>query len=165
MSADNKVKLVALGGLLQRIGNFNPHTYESDFNSRLIQQKTVYLMEQFGLNIGYSFSWYLRGPYSPNLTRDTYEMAKTYSEISPVKFADPKMEQRFCTFLEFIRPISRDTFYLEKLAVVHFLYSMYPKLSQKEVFNKVHAKISSVDFNEFEQLLSLLKTYNLIGEN
>lgn len=47
----------------------------SDFSSRLILQKAVYLLEEAGIRLGYSFNWYLRGPYSPGLTRDLYDFA------------------------------------------------------------------------------------------
>ncbi len=163
MSADENKRMVALGGLLLRIGNFNGHNYEKNFDSRLVLQKTVYLMQQFGLNIGYSFSWYLRGPYSPNLTRDAYELTKSNYEI-PVKFADRNKEQRFCEFLEFINPISNNSYYLEKLAVTHFLYTMYPTLSKGEIYSKVRKKIPSVSLNDFNQMLKLLRSHNLIGE-
>ena len=38
-------------------------------------QKYVYIMERLGLNLGYSFSGYLRGPYSPDLANDYYSRA------------------------------------------------------------------------------------------
>ncbi len=44
----------------------------SGFDSRLILQKAVYLAEEAGINLGYPFNWYLRGPYSPALTRDLF---------------------------------------------------------------------------------------------
>lgn len=47
----------------------------SGFDSRLILQKSVYLLEEAGIRLGYSFNWYLRGPYSPGLTRDLYDLA------------------------------------------------------------------------------------------
>jgi len=54
----------------------------SGFNSRLILQKTVYLLEEAGIRLGYSFSWYLRGPYSPGLTRDLYDLNASSEDIA-----------------------------------------------------------------------------------
>jgi hypothetical protein len=162
MSAQENSRKVALGGLLHRIGSFDPKSYETSFNSRLVLQKTVYLMEQFGLNIGYSFSWYLRGPYSPNLTRDTYELLKSYSEVSPVKFVNPDKEKRFCEFLNFIRPISDNHSYLERVAVVHFLCMLYRTRPNMEIFAKVNNKLPSVTFREFQEIIELLRNYNLL---
>jgi hypothetical protein len=41
---------------------------------RLILQKAVYLA-QTKVSLGYSYGWYLKGPYSPGLTQDYYELA------------------------------------------------------------------------------------------
>ena len=40
-----------------------------EFDDRLQLQKLVFLARKIGYPIGYSFSWYARGPYSPSLTR------------------------------------------------------------------------------------------------
>lgn len=44
----------------------------STFDDRLILQKTVYLIQQLGVSLGYSYSWYIRGPYSRDLTADAF---------------------------------------------------------------------------------------------
>ncbi|MCA9162489.1 MAG: hypothetical protein R3C99_23825 [Pirellulaceae bacterium] len=53
----------------------------SDFASRLILQKTVYLIEEAGIKLSYPFNWYLRGPYSPALTRDLFDLASNREDI------------------------------------------------------------------------------------
>src|SRR3989442_1336381 len=45
-----------------------------DFPSRLSLQKTIYLVQAAGVDLGYSYSWYLRGPYSSALTRDAFAL-------------------------------------------------------------------------------------------
>lgn len=42
------------------------------FNERLILQKSVYLLQVAGIHIGYRFRWYIRGPYSPDLTAGAF---------------------------------------------------------------------------------------------
>jgi len=44
----------------------------SSFESRLIIQKATLLLQLMGVELGYPFSLYIRGPYSPELTRDLY---------------------------------------------------------------------------------------------
>jgi uncharacterized protein YwgA len=46
------------------------------FDQRLIAQKLVYLLEELGVRLGYkgTFSFYLRGTYSPTLTKDLFQM-------------------------------------------------------------------------------------------
>jgi uncharacterized protein YwgA len=39
----------------------------TDFDSRLELQKYIYLVQAFGVDLGFGFSWYLRGPYSSYL--------------------------------------------------------------------------------------------------
>lgn len=36
----------------------------SDFDARLVFQKKTYLLQELGLQLGLSFGWYKRGPYS-----------------------------------------------------------------------------------------------------
>lgn len=38
-------------------------------------QKAVYLAQAAGVDLGYHYNWYLKGPYSPALTRDYYPLA------------------------------------------------------------------------------------------
>lgn len=51
------------------------------FDSRLILQKAVYLLEEAGIRLGYSYNWYLRGPYSPGLTRDLYDLKSNTTDV------------------------------------------------------------------------------------
>ncbi len=44
-------------------------------DDRKLIQKVVYLGQQLGLPLSYSFGWYKRGPYSPRLTRDYYTLS------------------------------------------------------------------------------------------
>jgi len=41
---------------------------------RVKLQKAVYLAQTAGLPLGYRYSWYIRGPYSPDLTRDYFAL-------------------------------------------------------------------------------------------
>ncbi|MCX5844662.1 MAG: hypothetical protein NT022_13120 [Deltaproteobacteria bacterium] len=44
----------------------------SSFSDRIRLQKLVYILSKAGLDLGYSFSWYLRGSYSSPLASDGY---------------------------------------------------------------------------------------------
>ena len=46
------------------------------FHDRLIVQKTIYLAQAAGINLGYFFHWYLRGPYCSDLTGDVFAMSR-----------------------------------------------------------------------------------------
>ena len=39
-------------------------------------QKAVYLGQLSGISFGYSYGWYLMGPYSPSLTQDYFQLTQ-----------------------------------------------------------------------------------------
>jgi len=45
------------------------------FDERLVIQKSVCLLQYAGVHLGYRFRWYLRGPYSTELTNDAFWLA------------------------------------------------------------------------------------------
>lgn len=45
---------------------------KESFDDRLICQKKIYLLQSLGTDLGYSYNWYVRGPYSPTLTTYLY---------------------------------------------------------------------------------------------
>lgn len=44
------------------------------FPERLNLQKKVYLLQLTGIDLGYRYNWYLRGPYCPSLTQDAFAL-------------------------------------------------------------------------------------------
>lgn len=67
-----ETKLAALQLLLDGVGT---GTDISSKEKRLKVQKSVYIVQAAGIKLGYSFDWYINGPYSTELTRDYYELA------------------------------------------------------------------------------------------
>ena len=59
------------------------------FEKRMKMQSCIYLLQQFGLNVGdYDFSWYIHGPYSLQLQDDMLEISKeASSELHCSEFA------------------------------------------------------------------------------
>ena len=62
---------IALKLLLDAIGESSSIGSVED---RLRVQKAVYLAQISGMNLGYPYSWYVKGPYSPALTQDYYKL-------------------------------------------------------------------------------------------
>ena len=50
-------------------------------DERIAIQKLVCLTQEAGLQLGYGFNWYVRGPYSPSLTTDYYQIATTRETV------------------------------------------------------------------------------------
>jgi len=51
------------------------------FDHRLVAQKLVCLLELKGIDLGYPCSMYVRGPYSPDLTKDLYEFSDEFGNF------------------------------------------------------------------------------------
>lgn len=43
-------------------------------SDRILLQKKIYLAQNAGLPLGYGYSWYIHGPYSPDLTAVAYQV-------------------------------------------------------------------------------------------
>ncbi len=157
------IKVEELGGLLKRIGNYNPKSFEYSFKDRLILQKTVYLLQAFGLYLGYHFNWYLRGPYSITLARHGYELVDIYDRLPSAAFADENAEKRFNSFLLFMSEIKEDAEMLELLASLHFLRKRYPNFKKEELFNELSRKVF-VSRDKFEKAFHILREYKLIQQ-
>jgi uncharacterized protein YwgA len=56
--------------VLEEAGLHSPEL--TTFGDRLRLQKLIYIVQMGGLDLGYRYNWYLRGPYCPGLTRDAF---------------------------------------------------------------------------------------------
>ena len=76
---------VANGMVFQALG-----VKKDSFDNRIISQKKIFLLQEMGIEIGYSYNWYIRGPYSPDLTTyiyDNLDMLKDH-DFSAYKLSD-----------------------------------------------------------------------------
>ena len=156
-------RILILGGVLKRIGNFLPESFEKAFDSRLIFQKTIYLLQAFGLHFGYRFSWYVSGPYSTNLTRDGYELIGSFKEAPNVTFTKASSEEKFNDFLSFLGDRKNDANWLETLASIHFLRRVYPKKGRMEILGMILEKQPHLTAEEFNEALLHLEEFGLLG--
>jgi uncharacterized protein YwgA len=153
-------RALVLGGLLRRVGNFN---MMRSFRDRLIFQKTTYLLQAFGVYLGYGFSWYIYGPYSPSLTKDGFSILPVYPSIAPFHFSSPEAEQRFEKFVSFLGSHKNDAIWLEAVASVHSLRKLYPNLSQDEIVGRVATKQPYFSRRDAELAWSSLRSASLIA--
>ena len=72
-------------------------------NDRKRVQKAIYLAQRAGVSLGYRFHWYLRGPYSPALTKDYYELADAITDGDAA--VDKRMRSSPAAKLEQIKPL------------------------------------------------------------
>ena len=65
----------------------------SRFDDRLVAQKLVCLLDLKGINLGYSCSIYVRGPYSPDLTQDLFEFTNEFENLkTDIRLTAPEKE-------------------------------------------------------------------------
>jgi len=160
---DEQKRIRILGGLLKRIDNFSPESFEESFDSRLIFQKTVYLLQAFGLYLGYRFAWYISGPYSTGLTRDGYRLVDKFEESPDVTLKKELLEARFDEFLRFLGDRKNDAKWLETLASIHFLKSLYLGKRDKEIMHMILEKQPYLTNEEFNKALAYLEQFGLLG--
>jgi len=140
------------------------------FQDRLIMQKSVYLAQAAGVNLGYYYHWYLYGPYSPSLTRDEYAIAMDISadmDESEGWKLDDKSLQRLENIQSIFAEPDRDKLAkkLELLASVHFL------IDRRQVSGVDTSRITATlerfnkDFSkeEVEKALGELISYGLLA--
>ena len=65
----------------------------SRFDDRLIAQKLVCLLDLKGIDLGYTCSIYVRGPYSPYLTQDLFEFTNEFENLkTDIRLSAPEKE-------------------------------------------------------------------------
>ena len=97
-------------------------------DQRVTFQKAIYLAQVIGVPLRYRYSWYIMGPYSPDLTRDYYALHE-YADQSSTAGTKLAVREPFASALGKLRPamVPPDDIqldqreWLELLASVHFL--------------------------------------------
>ena len=144
------------------------------FDDRLILQKKIYLLQEFGLPLGYDFSWYIHGPYCSKLAKigttldrikDTLPV-KEENFVSDVQFINNDYKSRFKKFIKFLSNIDPDDKYtfadkLEILASIHILY--VKKFGTKEeILDRVVCKKDYFEIEECKKAWNLLEREGFI---
>ncbi len=117
-------------------------------SERKEKQKAIYLAKVFGIDLGYSYGWYVKGPYSPSLTKDYYELQETNSETT-VTLRDDILKSLESVKNNFVqnnkRPAGMQTpEWLELLASWHYLrkVSKYSITKANEVMSTQKSHLS-----------------------
>ena len=96
------------------------------FLDRLKLQKLVYLIREVGYDCAFSFDWYVRGPYSPSLTRALYSA----DEIGELSKGDVKLNGREFQIVHRLRLLLgdkiADPYTLELLASIWYYFPDTP---------------------------------------
>ncbi len=142
---DRRVELAKIVNSLRKGGFDFKVNY---FNNRLKLQKYVFLLRRYGIDLGYSYSYYIRGPYSPELADDYYNLPKVSEEIELPK-----------EFLKLIKDKSER--WLELASSLVMVFEKYPKISENEAI-KIVATSKLEDPNKLKEILRKLKEHKAI---
>lgn len=142
---------IQLAGLIKRIYSSLDIT---KFDDRLKLQKSIYLLQESGLNLGYNFRLYLRGPYCLQLARDSFDMPKI-DEVATLKFEDVDAESKFKELNNFISDIKDAAEKMEVIASLHLFHKLFPDKKDGEIIQLVQEKNAS-NANKKEMIISLL---------
>ena len=104
-------------------------------------QKSIYLAQSVGVDLGYYFNWYLMGPYCSSLAKDYYELNQSTA-------GDENVGRLRDDVLEKLRKVSEaatsrnkpvglnDVDWLEALASIHYLDNV-ARLDKESVARKI----------------------------
>jgi uncharacterized protein YwgA len=135
-----------LGGLIKRVSNFSMNSLDD----RLRFQKTVYLMQAFGIPLGYNFNWYIRGVYSSRVAEIGFNLKSKIDNIKSTEFSEEKYEVLFKKFLNFIEPFKNEVMMLEIFSSLHWFAKRKPGLD-KEVYIDLVANAKGIDIDTIEK--------------
>ncbi len=112
--------------VLNKIGLGNLEEID-DFTKRKTLQKKIYILQLTGLDLGYRYNWYLKGPYCPALADATLtlrEEVKYDKEFNDYRL-NSKTKSSFGKLKEIIAlpstPQTEESEWLELLASLHYL--------------------------------------------
>jgi len=116
------------------------------FSKRLNLQKRIYLLQLTGIDLGYRYNWYLRGPYCPSLTQDTFLLKdeisaneKDYEEYKLNPITKKKIGKAKEIWKALHAPSIETGGWVELLASLHYLkHIAWPRTVLKEdIFKKL----------------------------
>lgn len=149
---------VANGMVFQALG-----IKKDSFEDRIISQKKIFLLQEMGIDIGYSYNWYIRGPYSPDLTTyiyDNLDMLKDH-DFSEYRLSDAaKSKIDVINRLEKEKPQSLTVVaWYELLASLLYIIRKWSKENSYESLIKYKPKYTKADYDAAMNQLQKIGCY------
>ena len=149
-----------LAAILKDVGNFSM----DDFAGRLTLQKTVCLLQAFGVDLGYRFGWYLHGPYCKALFKDGHEARRVIGELPEVNvsFEGEEMQRRYEQFKEFMRDKKHDPALLEIGASICHLAAT--GIDKDDILKVTEDKKPEFSRSQCVSMWDELERYGVVGD-
>jgi uncharacterized protein YwgA len=135
----------------------SPNVHE--YRGRFFTQKIAFLAKNLGIDITYSFTVYVAGPYSPGLTCDYYaqtakvETLQTDYELTP---SDVQVLEK----IKACHDIFESMGLMEAASTIVYLKSQNPELSDDELF--VRVKWLKPHLTDSERTIGITKAKELL---
>ena len=91
---------IATALVIRDLNCFNLETIQD----RILLQKKVYLFQDLGVSLGYGYSWYVHGPYSPDLATVAYQIIPEGSD----SLRDKTIKQDFALVIKDVNDIEKE---------------------------------------------------------
>lgn len=108
----------SLGKLKSIIAYLDINIDINRFASRKQIQKIVYLIQEFGIDLNFKFSWYLHGPYCKELTAALYNEELDKSKVTSLSMSE---KERLKEMKKFLNSDIKSSQKLELIASLHYL--------------------------------------------
>src|SRR5438034_370853 len=147
-------------GIFDRLKNFSMQT----LRERIVVQKTIYFTQQFGAYLGYNYSWYVYGPYSPSLAKDAFAVWSAGKGTADSRVDVPDLGGVLDQLEKFLGKRYKDAVWLETLGSLHMLSKLYPSESVRQLVTRVLKKAPYFAAAECEEAWSHLVACGLVDD-
>ena len=160
MQAIDQTQLTSADILFLSLNELGIQPSVDSFEDRLRVQKVAFVLQQCGVRLNYRYSWYLRGPYSSELTSDLYRIASQHDYVAErtqnLSFV-LEIHERVNKLRKILVPILNDTQLLEAIASI-----LYIGPSWKETIRGVKPGLDKMVLARAEQAIRHLVEQGLI---
>jgi len=127
------------------------------FSDRKKLQKLVYLSEVFRIDLDFTFTWYIHGPYSPQLTRVMFD--KEQGSSMKVKEI-PNINKKIKNLKNFLGDDINSSRNLELIASIHYIASIVedPIKSKSKILDTIYNEKPQFQKEEVDQCYNRIIT-------
>ena len=149
-----------IGLLAKDVGNFDAGSYEG----RITFQRTIHILQSFGIDLGYHYDWMLKGPYSMELAKDCHGVAEAVKNIPdiPVEFRYEEDRAAYNDFKRFIDPIKDDPDQLDIATSICHLHNEIG-VGKEPALDLTAGKSERYGIVECRQVWDGLERYGVVG--
>ncbi len=158
---------IELGTIMKKMSMYDLPLYDfsmKDFVGRLKVQKIVYIIQTFGVYLGYDFSYYLHGPYCSKLAQTGSEVSQIYDEVQVsdgILFQDEDMEEKYAQSIKLLKKLD-STNKLEIATSLHLLNHCQKMEKNKAIDTVVHKVGKNFTQKQCENMWELLESFGLV---